>query len=87
MGTNNLNLEPYQFATDDLINIIRQTEHDFAQQHVLEGCECLDVLDAVISLKSLIEIRECCLEIAFVGCVENSGLKVERGLHFGGTVD
>lgn len=87
MFLNNRVVESHQFAADDLIDVIGQAQHNLAQQHVFESCECLAVANAVVALEGLIEVRECSFEVAFVGCMQNSGLKIERGLHFGWAVD
>lgn len=67
----------HQFAADNLIHIVRLTQHDLAQQHVFQCCECSDIRDAVVSFEGFIEIRESGFEIAFVGCMQDARLQIE----------
>lgn len=48
-----------------------RVEHDFAEQHVFEGCDGSGAVNGVIALKSLIEVRVSRLPVFLLCCVND----------------
>lgn len=77
----------YQFAANNLIYIVRLSEHDLAQQHVLERGKRLAALYRIEPLEGFIEVRESGLKVTLVGRMQDAGLQIKRCLNLRGAVD
>lgn len=49
-----------------------QVEHDFAEQHVFEGCDGSWAVDGVVALESLVEVGVRRLPVFLLCCVNDS---------------
>uniref|UniRef100_A0A2M4C5Y0 Putative secreted protein n=1 Tax=Anopheles marajoara TaxID=58244 RepID=A0A2M4C5Y0_9DIPT len=76
-----------QFAANNLIYIVRLSEHDLAQQHVLERGKRLAALYRIEPLEGFIEVRESGLKVTLIGRMQDAGLQIKCCLHLRGAVD
>ena len=62
-------------------NLKLPVEHDFREQHVLEGCDGVLVLDRVVLLEGFVEVGKRGLEVALVGRVQDARLKFKLTIY------
>ena len=71
-----------QLAAHDAQHLVGCVEHDFGHKHVLEALNCQLVVDGVVALERLVEVREGSLEILLLGGVKNPSLVGEENVDY-----
>lgn len=67
-------------AGHQLVHVVGEVEHNFAEEHVLERCGCfLGLILGVVAIERFDEIGVCGVEV-LVFCVELAGLHVQTCL-------
>ena len=74
------------FRGHELIDVVGEVEHDFAEEHVLESCRgFLRLVLSMVAVEGFDEVGECGVEI-FVFGMKLAGLHVETCLEEGWSV-